>query len=107
MLIKPVKELPPRARRIQAFCFLAPSRIGTTSACAENTASDCFKASLIRNYLRVRGEYDYRALPFRDNAELPPRARRIRASIMPSIRAVGTTSACAENTSGHGKSLSA
>ena len=51
-------ELPPRARRIQAFCFLAPSRIGTTSACAENTlARECFVKQKW-NYLRVRGEYN-------------------------------------------------
>ena len=51
------QELPPRARRIQAFCFLAPSRIGTTSACAENTPKLHHPGLHLWNYLRVRGEY--------------------------------------------------
>ena len=33
--------------------------------------------------------------------ELPPRARRIRVVHSPPLRALGTTSACAENTGGH------
>ena len=51
------------------------------------------------NYLRVRGEYIAYAKAYASKPELPPRARRI-----PNIKeqeglAVGTTSACAENTS--------
>ena len=50
------------------------------------------------NYLRVRGEYIAYAKAYASKPELPPRARRI-----PNIKeqeglAVGTTSACAENT---------
>ena len=50
------------------------------------------------NYLRVRGEYvnSFSASWF--ITELPPRARRIRASYYFSHGALGTTSACAENT---------
>ena len=32
-----LRELPPRARRIPCHRFPAPQRLGTTSACAENT----------------------------------------------------------------------
>ena len=50
-------ELPPRARRIQPERFQHMPPIGTTSACAENTAVvlACFLPQW--NYLRVRGEY--------------------------------------------------
>ena len=34
--------------------------MGTTSACAENTQTQLGIALLLRNYLRVRGEYDFR-----------------------------------------------
>ena len=91
-------ELPPRARRIRPSSRGIIINIGTTSACAENTPQGSTKPSMIRNYLRVRGEY---AIPRRTSSwavELPPRARRI--LVIP--RAVssprGTTSACAENT---------
>ena len=91
-------ELPPRARRIpgQDRRFLSP--LGTTSACAENTATFRRPASSLRNYLRVRGEYDVAADKIGCPPELPPRARRIpRGEINKSGRP-GTTSACAENT---------
>ena len=55
--------------------------------------------SIRRNYLRVRGEYinerSIRELWW----ELPPRARRIPLKFGVFDPAVGTTSACAENTS--------
>ena len=38
--------------------------------------------------------------------ELPPRARRIRGDIFGKENENGTTSACAENTSGHGETPS-
>ena len=51
-----------------------------------------------RNYLRVRGEYGEIRLRDIENLELPPRARRIQI-VKRDIRvAIGTTSACAENT---------
>ena len=91
-------ELPPRARRIQAFCFLAPSRIGTTSACAENTFSNTALNVSGRNYLRVRGEYLRKCSSKTRWLELPPRARRILIADHGHNNLNGTTSACAENT---------
>ena len=93
------EELPPRARRIPATCLVTGGFVGTTSACAENTSRLLRGAAADRNYLRVRGEYRIKAERERKLAELPPRARRIH--IRPRYRGgdVGTTSACAENTS--------
>ena len=51
------RELPPRARRIPAFKARWRCRLGTTSACAENTKPRGTAVPLSRNYLRVRGEY--------------------------------------------------
>ena len=51
-------ELPPRTRRIPDQAFDGGGRLGTTSAYAENTACSRSLAANIRNYLRVRGEYD-------------------------------------------------
>ena len=70
-------ELPPRARRIHVFCPATTELFGTTSACAENTAAHLLSLYRIRNYLRVRGEYE--PVSERSTAlwELPPRARRI------------------------------
>ena len=53
-------ELPPRARRIQAEYVKALRSGGTTSACAENTATHHTNRDPARNYLRVRGEYTRR-----------------------------------------------
>ena len=50
-------ELPPRARRIRGRAGYRPGPLGTTSACAENTATPCNTKRFYRNYLRVRGEY--------------------------------------------------
>ena len=50
---------------------------GTTSACAENTTCMLVCASAVRNYLRVRGEYERWDNALSDAKELPPRARRI------------------------------
>ena len=50
-------ELPPRARRILAAWYNIPLKIGTTSACAENTPLRRNLLTFSRNYLRVRGEY--------------------------------------------------
>ena len=94
-----ITELPPRARRIPPHQIGEGDSFGTTSACAENTADTHRRSVSAGNYLRVRGEYSSKTawLPWR--AELPPRARRIRVHIGGAPREIGTTSACAENTS--------
>ena len=51
------------------------------------------------NYLRVRGEYHLTGGGIFVVPELPPRARRILAVDEGHGAFVGTTSACAENTS--------
>ena len=54
---------------------------GTTSACAENTHKRQQTFYILRNYLRVRGEYrQIREMP-KLLPELPPRARRIPNSL--------------------------
>ena len=91
-------ELPPRARRIHfPFQKISPHS-GTTSACAENTNDPVTRKYFHRNYLRVRGEYAVRAPPTPVAMELPPRARRIPNHPHHSTNPLGTTSACAENT---------
>ena len=73
----PMKELPPRARRIRLeLCGVHAVR-GTTSACAENTRRRLRGPHLHGNYLRVRGEYAPRSTEPVLSRELPPRARRI------------------------------
>ena len=71
---------------------------GTTSACAENTNGDRLSADIWGNYLRVRGEYLGGMAGANLSQELPPRARRIRPMDSVTSGAIGTTSACAENT---------
>ena len=94
----PLRELPPRARRIRRDCLYGHAQHGTTSACAENTISSWARGLNPWNYLRVRGEYP-RHYTVRDQPlELPPRARRIHEPPHPPMRIGGTTSACAENT---------
>ena len=96
----PCPELPPRARRIHR-CYAGPRMIlGTTSACAENTAFGTLYMGSDWNYLRVRGEYYADTAQPQPLWELPPRARRIHMMDMDEFRANGTTSACAENTAG-------
>ena len=91
-------ELPPRARRIRGRVPPIDQIQGTTSACAENTPAHVTAAQVCRNYLRVRGEYHLpRSIKLND-AELPPRARRILRRPRSTQRLNGTTSACAENT---------
>ncbi|VEI98271.1 Uncharacterised protein [Corynebacterium matruchotii] len=94
------EELPPRARRILSYDSPRCLYIGTTSACAENTGRGGASSPQYQNYLRVRGEYKQVRSSGRWKMELPPRARRIpqRASSCQALR--GTTSACAENTTG-------
>ena len=92
------KELPPRARRIQACKPNRPLILGTTSACAENTVTPQATCAGIWNYLRVRGEYIARKRNPPLSTELPPRARRIPQKPEPPPPSGGTTSACAENT---------
>ena len=53
----PVKELPPRARRILLEDTGLITMHGTTSACAENTTLATGPPHQRWNYLRVRGEY--------------------------------------------------
>ena len=94
-------ELPPRARRIPGGQGAHFALEGTTSACAENTSHKDILSNRVRNYLRVRGEYDL-ARPIRlGYRELPPRARRILANGHNRGLIGGTTSACAENTAAH------
>ena len=52
----------------------------------------------MRNYLRVRGEYNPPRCGSRPRGELPPRARRIPVVNSVEDFVLGTTSACAENT---------
>ena len=98
-------ELPPRARRIHPTRLSTGITGGTTSACAENTWSKNLLMRLIRNYLRVRGEYHQNPTLVDEIAELPPRARRIPGSYCPCYRTRRTTSACAENTPGGAEGL--
>ena len=92
------RELPPRARRILIISDNTSDAVGTTSACAENTAAAGWRGCRGGNYLRVRGEY-FRLLSARSEPlELPPRARRIRGVMFATYVSDGTTSACAENT---------
>ena len=92
------RELPPRARRIRISTGGVAWLVGTTSACAENTAGAVRHARAAGNYLRVRGEYRmwWRVASVR--RELPPRARRILVYRHAPNLGEGTTSACAENT---------
>ena len=92
------RELPPRARRIPNAAPPICTPFGTTSACAENTQFIETYEPIVRNYLRVRGEYPPRYHPRSANQELPPRARRIPHRSVPRTLRRGTTSACAENT---------
>ena len=92
-------ELPPRARRILGKDFLGDFFIGTTSACAENTLAYRTARTFIGNYLRVRGEYIPMVTILMRFLELPPRARRIPIIVDIFTPFLGTTSACAENTS--------
>ena len=91
-------ELPPRARRIPYRLHIIRGRVGTTSACAENTYQAAKTPGEQRNYLRVRGEYTAPPEDRRTSAELPPRARRIQLLTNSAVLNLGTTSACAENT---------
>ena len=96
-----VAELPPRARRILRPPPPHSSRIGTTSACAENTEGWPETLGFCWNYLRVRGEYFPRPRLGWYPWELPPRARRIHPNQPRRGKIPGTTSACAENTTAH------
>ena len=91
-------ELPPRTRRILRLRFLQGRTQGTTSACAENTSVNVIRLHMEGNYLRVRGEYGGFTKVQPGQMELPPRARRIRVVDAKNHDAMGTTSACAENT---------
>ena len=93
-------ELPPRARRIHLLSVSGQVSVGTTSACAENTADILVSGSYFRNYLRVRGEYPFVPPDSILVPELPPRARRILFADARRVGTNGTTSACAENTPG-------
>ena len=101
----PQSELPPRARRIQVVENRNQHHIGTTSACAENTARRLLARGPNRNYLRVRGEYRLWKTATNITSELPPRARRILFASLFEKFLPGTTSACAENTTRAPKKL--
>ena len=94
----PLRELPPRARRILLGVCIRWGVFGTTSACAENTPRLKTATRPPWNYLRVRGEYKSSSESRGITAELPPRARRIRQTRTWAKSQSGTTSACAENT---------
>ena len=70
-------ELPPRTRRIRYTPLGGGNFEGTTSAYAENTLSEILRIHLLRNYLRVRGEYSAYVFRWPYLSELPPRTRRI------------------------------
>ena len=72
--------------------------LGTTSACAENTVRALAFPLSAWNYLRVRGEYMLQIRVRVVDKELPPRARRIPSGVFCPSSGLGTTSACAENT---------
>ena len=91
-------ELPPHARRIPAAPERPAVKMGTTSACAENTAPCSSTVSNTWNYLRMRGEYKSAWVASCIRRELPPHARRIRYQVFGYAGSGGTTSACAENT---------
>ena len=91
-------ELPPRARRIPVPGGRRGTPVGTTSACAENTTAGPRIRKRNRNYLRVRGEYQWVTPQSGARKELPPRARRIHRLVAAAVPPTGTTSACAENT---------
>ena len=91
-------ELPPHARRIPLISPRAEVLVGTTSACAENTAAERRQESKERNYLRMRGEYTSEPGQKLSRSELPPHARRIHLRPPYVANLGGTTSACAENT---------
>ena len=97
-------ELPPRARRIHGALWRPRHDHGTTSACAENTHIRAGHIPKNRNYLRVRGEYSAYTYTERFRWELPPRARRILSETNMPNPQIGTTSACAENTTDGGVS---
>ena len=77
-------------------------RIGTTSACAENTTAIFDGGSVTRNYLRVRREYLGNLKTTYNTWELPPRARRILDASPMTASCDATNNACAENTSALG-----
>ncbi|VEI98268.1 Uncharacterised protein [Corynebacterium matruchotii] len=91
-------ELPPRARRILPVSLHVHGILGTTSACAENTQKTAYDYKDAGNYLRVRGEYPISRNRNDSSSELPPRARRILTAATAPPDLLGTTSACAENT---------
>ena len=70
-------ELPPRARRIHYLVRYSPVKMGTTSACAENTLRFHPFGYPAANYLRMRGEYSRVRRSAVRIRELPPHARRI------------------------------
>ena len=91
-------ELPPHARRILNITELVRVLLGTTSACAENTAAGEIDYGIPGNYLRMRGEYFDGFRHRFGHWELPPHARRIQLHPRKPPTTSRTTSACAENT---------
>ena len=75
------EELPPHARRIPPSRVGDHGRIGTTSACAENTLKTHTEWVPLGNYLRMRGEYVGKERIHEVILELPPHARRIQIQV--------------------------
>ena len=96
MLLTPIEEIPPRARR---RAFRAPGDTGAsgnTSACAEKSYGSEGWGFESLKYLRVRGEESIVRSSSQLEKEIPPRARRRGPRMSSSLSISGNTSACAE-----------
>ena len=89
-------ELPPHARRREAFGPDLDFGYGITSACAEKRAQQAKNFPRKRNYLRMRGEENFQPVRILFYVELPPHARRRVDVNGTGESAGGITSACAE-----------
>ncbi len=94
--LKPVMEIPPRARRRAPLRGLCARCGGNTSACAEKRLRSGRRFLLARKYLRVRGEELCVKYAEPRGEEIPPRARRRAVAQQVQASLEGNTSACAE-----------
>ena len=90
---------PPRARGIRTLHKTARTRLGTTPACAGNTGRSLGLLGSSGDHPRVRGEYFSPSSSHSTWKGPPPRARGIRRVGADDFAGVGTTPACAGNTS--------